>query len=153
MTQSWMPCVLRSPLSTILEKARNLPVGPAAPSLMWLWPEKKWNFVREVAVLQSGEREFTLMLSLWGVHISYLCFGICVLSWENKDAYAQAVRSLRLKELQNTECMTAVRAGLSSIIPLQLLTTLTSLEMELRTCGLPNINLEFLKVCVFFPLL
>lgn len=61
--------------------------------------------------------------------------------------YARAVRSLRLKELQNTECMTAVRAGLSSIIPLQLLTMLTPLEMELRTCGLPHINLEFLKVC------
>lgn len=42
--------------------------------------------------------------------------------------------------------MTAVRAGLGSIIPLQLLTTLSPLEMELRACGLPYINLEFLKV-------
>lgn len=65
--------------------------------------------------------------------------------------YARAVRSLRLKELQNTECMTAVRAGLGSIIPLQLLTMLTPLEMELRTCGLPHINLEFLKVCANIP--
>ncbi|KAM7391556.1 hypothetical protein PAMP_022238 [Pampus punctatissimus] len=66
-------------------------------------------------------------------------------SWENKDLYARAVRSLRLRELQNVECMTAVRAGLGSIIPLQLLTMLSPLEMELRTCGLPYINLEFLK--------
>lgn len=44
------------------------------------------------------------------------------------------------------ECVTAVRAGLGSIIPLQLLSTLSPLEMELRTCGLPHINLEFLKV-------
>ncbi|KAG7243852.1 hypothetical protein INR49_006006 [Caranx melampygus] len=66
-------------------------------------------------------------------------------SWENKDVYARAVRSLRLRELQNVECMTAVRAGLGSIIPLQLLTMLSPLEMELRTCGLPYINLEFLK--------
>ncbi|XP_031704959.1 probable E3 ubiquitin-protein ligase HECTD4 isoform X2 [Anarrhichthys ocellatus] len=65
--------------------------------------------------------------------------------WENKDMYARAVRSLRLRELQNKECMTAVRAGLGSIIPLQLLTMLSPLEMELRTCGLPYINLEFLK--------
>uniref|UniRef100_A0A8C3KPQ2 HECT domain E3 ubiquitin protein ligase 4 n=1 Tax=Calidris pygmaea TaxID=425635 RepID=A0A8C3KPQ2_9CHAR len=65
--------------------------------------------------------------------------------WENKDVYAAAIRSLRLRELQTPECMTAVRAGLGSIIPLQLLTTLTPLEMELRTCGLPYINLEFLK--------
>uniref|UniRef100_A0A2K6FY02 HECT domain E3 ubiquitin protein ligase 4 n=1 Tax=Propithecus coquereli TaxID=379532 RepID=A0A2K6FY02_PROCO len=66
-------------------------------------------------------------------------------AWENKDIYAAAIRSLRLRELQNTECVTAVRAGLGSIIPLQLLTTLSPLEMELRTCGLPYINLEFLK--------
>ncbi|KAF4790542.1 putative E3 ubiquitin-protein ligase HECTD4 [Turdus rufiventris] len=65
--------------------------------------------------------------------------------WENKDVYAAAIRSLRMRELQSPECMTAVRAGLGSIIPLQLLTTLTPLEMELRTCGLPYINLEFLK--------
>ncbi|XP_067162927.1 probable E3 ubiquitin-protein ligase HECTD4 isoform X3 [Apteryx mantelli] len=65
--------------------------------------------------------------------------------WENKDVYATAIRSLRMRELQTPECMTAVRAGLGSIIPLQLLTTLTPLEMELRTCGLPYINLEFLK--------
>uniref|UniRef100_A0A287BJY5 HECT domain E3 ubiquitin protein ligase 4 n=1 Tax=Sus scrofa TaxID=9823 RepID=A0A287BJY5_PIG len=66
-------------------------------------------------------------------------------AWENKDIYAATIRSLRLRELQNVECVTAVRAGLGSIIPLQLLTTLSPLEMELRTCGLPYINLEFLK--------
>ena len=66
--------------------------------------------------------------------------------WENKDIYAAAIRSLRLRELQNVECVTAVRAGLGAIIPLQLLTMLSPLEMELRTCGLPYINLEFLKV-------
>ncbi|XP_049722943.1 probable E3 ubiquitin-protein ligase HECTD4 isoform X3 [Elephas maximus indicus] len=66
-------------------------------------------------------------------------------AWENKDTYAAAIRSLRLQELQNVECVTAVRAGLGAIIPLQLLTTLSPLEMELRTCGLPYINLEFLK--------
>lgn len=90
---------------------------------------------------------YTLYLSQ---HITVLFFYsgciLCVLSWENKDVYARAVRSLRLRELQNTECMTAVCAGLGSIIPLQLLTTLSPLELELRTCGLPYINLEFLKV-------
>ncbi|XP_056457694.1 probable E3 ubiquitin-protein ligase HECTD4 isoform X1 [Gadus chalcogrammus] len=66
-------------------------------------------------------------------------------SWENKGEYARAVRALRLRELHNAECMSAVRAGLASIIPLQLLTMLSPLEAELRTCGLPYINLEFLK--------
>ncbi|XP_043924358.1 probable E3 ubiquitin-protein ligase HECTD4 isoform X2 [Protopterus annectens] len=65
--------------------------------------------------------------------------------WENKNIYASAVKNLRLQEMQNVECMTAVLAGLGSIIPLQLTTVLTPLEMELRTCGLPYINLEFLK--------
>ncbi|KAG8597816.1 hypothetical protein GDO81_002399 [Engystomops pustulosus] len=65
--------------------------------------------------------------------------------WENKDIYAAGIRNLRMRELKNQECMTAVCAGLGSIIPLQLLTSLTALEMELRTCGLPFINLEFLK--------
>lgn len=73
----------------------------------------------------------------------------CISSWENKDLYAQAVCALRLRELQNVERMSAVRAGLGSIIPLQLLTMLSPLEMELRTCGLPYINLEFLKVLSF----
>ncbi|XP_062874264.1 probable E3 ubiquitin-protein ligase HECTD4 isoform X2 [Trichomycterus rosablanca] len=66
-------------------------------------------------------------------------------SWENKDTYARALRALRLRELQNSERTSAVRAGLGSIIPLQLLTMLSPSEMELRTCGLPFINLEFLK--------
>ncbi|XP_028827058.1 probable E3 ubiquitin-protein ligase HECTD4 isoform X2 [Denticeps clupeoides] len=66
-------------------------------------------------------------------------------NWENKDVYARAVKELRLRELQNVECMTSVRAGLGSVIPLQLLTMFSPLEVELRTCGLPYINLEFLK--------
>uniref|UniRef100_A0A4W3K6B9 HECT domain E3 ubiquitin protein ligase 4 n=1 Tax=Callorhinchus milii TaxID=7868 RepID=A0A4W3K6B9_CALMI len=65
--------------------------------------------------------------------------------WENKEAYACAIQNLRMQEIESKDCMTAVRAGLGSIIPLQLLTILTPLEMELRTSGLPYINLEFLK--------
>ncbi|XP_051557544.1 probable E3 ubiquitin-protein ligase HECTD4 [Myxocyprinus asiaticus] len=76
-----------------------------------------------------------------------LCHGgrDITVSWENKDVYVRAVRDLRLRELQNVECMSAVRAGMGSIIPLQLLTLLSPTEVELRTCGLPDINLEFLK--------
>uniref|UniRef100_A0A671K5X4 Probable E3 ubiquitin-protein ligase HECTD4 n=1 Tax=Sinocyclocheilus anshuiensis TaxID=1608454 RepID=A0A671K5X4_9TELE len=76
-----------------------------------------------------------------------LCHGgsDIAVSWENRDVYVRAVRDLRLRELQNVECMSAIRAGLGSIIPLQLLTLLSPAEMELRTCGLPDIDLEFLK--------
>lgn len=55
---------------------------------------------------------------------------------------------LRLRELQERGvCDGCARMGLEAIIPLQLLThAQPTLEMELRTCGLPCINLEFLKV-------
>lgn len=91
-------------------------------------------------------RNISRSCCLWEEATCPILTPFALFSWENKDVYARAVRSLRLRELQNPECMTAVRAGLSSIIPLQLLTMLTPLEMELRTCGLPHINLEFLKV-------
>ena len=40
----------------------------------------------------------------------------------------------------------ALQAGLATIIPLQLLTVMSPLDLELRTCGLPFVNIEFLKV-------
>ncbi|XP_006894741.1 PREDICTED: probable E3 ubiquitin-protein ligase HECTD4 [Elephantulus edwardii] len=102
--------------------ASESPEGPCRPCCRFTYPS------------MTGEE---VELCSRGRHIP--------VAWENKDIYAAAIRSLRLRELQNVECMTAVRAGLGSIIPLQLLTTLSPLEMELRTCGLPYINLEFLK--------
>ena len=42
--------------------------------------------------------------------------------------------------------MAAVRCGLGSVVPLQLLSLLTPLDLDLRVCGLPNIDLHYLKV-------
>lgn len=42
--------------------------------------------------------------------------------------------------------MAAVRCGLGSVVPLQLLSILTPLDLDLRVCGLPNIDLHYLKV-------
>jgi E3 ubiquitin-protein ligase HECTD4 len=42
--------------------------------------------------------------------------------------------------------MAAVRSGMASVYPLQLLAVMTPGDMELRTCGLPEVNLDFLKV-------
>ena len=43
--------------------------------------------------------------------------------------------------------MAAVRCGLSSVVPLHVLTVMTPLDMEIRTCGQPSLDLGFLKVC------
>jgi len=37
---------------------------------------------------------------------------------------------------------------MASVIPLQLLRILTAQDLDLRVCGLPDINLEYLKVSV-----
>ncbi len=67
-------------------------------------------------------------------------------SHSNRLEYIEALRKFRLEELACESLMTAVRCGLGSIIPLQLLTVLTADDLNLRICGLPTINLEYLKV-------
>ena len=70
--------------------------------------------------------------------------------WENHKSYVQAIRDLRLKELRCESRMAAVRCGLSSVVPLHVLTVMTPLDMEIRTCGQPSLDLGFLKVCYAF---
>ncbi len=42
--------------------------------------------------------------------------------------------------------MAAIRCGLGSIIPLQLLRLLTANDLNLRVCGIPDVDLQYLKV-------
>jgi len=51
-----------------------------------------------------------------------------------------------MNELRCEERMNAVKAGMATISPVQLQTIFTHRDMELRTCGLPEVNIEFLKV-------
>lgn len=67
--------------------------------------------------------------------------------YSNRHKFVTAVRELRLRELACTERMKAVRCGLASVIPLEVLGLLTAEDLDLRVCGLPNINLEYLRVC------
>ena len=67
-------------------------------------------------------------------------------SWENRQQYVDCIRSLRMSELRCTERMAALRAGMASIIPIEFLPLLTPSDTELRTCGLPEVNIDFLKV-------
>ena len=58
----------------------------------------------------------------------------------------ECIRSLRLKELACKERMAAVRCGLASVIPLQLLSVFTASDLDLRVCGVPDIDLDYLRV-------
>ena len=58
----------------------------------------------------------------------------------------EALRQFRLKELACPQLMNAVRCGLASVIPVQLLNILTAEDLSLRVCGLPMIDLDYLKV-------
>lgn len=73
--------------------------------------------------------------------------------YENRGEFVQAVCEFRLKELSCEHRMASVRCGLASIIPLQLLNLFTPLDLDLRVCGLPDINLEYLKVRLLLLLL
>ena len=52
-----------------------------------------------------------------------------------------------MSELANYRRMQALRTGLATVIPLQVLTLTTPADLELRICGLPQVNIDFLKVC------
>lgn len=67
-------------------------------------------------------------------------------SWSNRQDYVDGIRRMRQTELTSEDRMTAIRAGLATIIPLQLLYIMSPLDMEIRTCGLPSVDLNFLKV-------
>lgn len=68
-------------------------------------------------------------------------------SYSNRAEYVEALRQFRLAELACPLLMDAVRCGFSSVIPLQLLlSVLTAEDLSLRVCGLPTIDLEYLKV-------
>ena len=64
----------------------------------------------------------------------------------SRQEYVDAVRSHRLKELTSEARMKAIRCGFASVIPLQILKVLTVEDLDLRVCGIPQIDLEYLKV-------
>ncbi len=70
--------------------------------------------------------------------------------YSSREEFVSGVRELRLRELECYERMQAVRCGMASVIPLELLSLLTAHDLDLRVCGLPHINLEYLKVHVHF---
>ena len=75
-----------------------------------------------------------------------MCDINCIRRYSNREEFVAALRDLRLRELACSERMKAVRCGLASVIPLELIGLLTAEDLDLRVCGLPQIDLEYLKV-------
>lgn len=73
-------------------------------------------------------------------------------SWENRQQYVNAISQLRSEELLNYSRMQSVRAGLATVIPIQLLMIMSPNDLEMRICGMPTVNIEFLKVNFVIPL-
>ena len=60
--------------------------------------------------------------------------------------YARAVLEYRLQELSCESRVRAIRAGLATVVPVHILTILNPSDLEIRTCGIPNVDIDFLKV-------
>lgn len=70
-------------------------------------------------------------------------------SWENRLEYAKAVLDFRLQELSCEARVLAIKTGLATVVPLHVLTILNPRDLEIRVCGIPNVDIDFLKVRAF----
>ena len=52
----------------------------------------------------------------------------------------------RLQELSCEARVRAIRTGLATVVPIHILTILNPSDLEIRTCGIPNVDIDFLKV-------
>jgi hypothetical protein len=68
-----------------------------------------------------------------------------VVSYDNRVEYAEAIRRFRLEELSSTERMTAIRCGMASVVPIEILSIFTAADLDLRICGLPDVDINYLK--------
>lgn len=66
-------------------------------------------------------------------------------TWENRLAYADAIKKLRMEELGNPFRFKAVRRGMAKIIPCDALQILGWRDLKERLCGTPHVDLDFLK--------
>eukprot|EP01083_Nonionella_stella_P059475 155578_1 len=64
-------------------------------------------------------------------------------TWENREEFVQFVEKYRLNEFKLQ--VEAIRRGLATIVPVQLLPLFTFSELEFMVCGKREIDVEFLK--------
>uniref|UniRef100_A0A8B9HD78 HECT-type E3 ubiquitin transferase n=1 Tax=Astyanax mexicanus TaxID=7994 RepID=A0A8B9HD78_ASTMX len=68
------------------------------------------------------------------------------LTFTNRNEYVERALEYRLHEMDRQ--VAAVREGMSSIIPVPLLSLLTARQLEQLVCGLPEVSVEMLKKVV-----
>ncbi|KAJ7986812.1 hypothetical protein DPEC_G00332260 [Dallia pectoralis] len=68
------------------------------------------------------------------------------LTFSNKNDYVERALDYRLHEMDRQ--VAAVRVGMSSIIPVPLLSLLTARQLEQLVCGLPEVSVDMLKKVV-----
>ncbi|XP_028317880.1 probable E3 ubiquitin-protein ligase HERC1 [Gouania willdenowi] len=68
------------------------------------------------------------------------------LSFANRTEYVERALNYRLHEMDSQ--VAAVREGMSTIIPVPLLSLLTARQLEQLVCGLPEVSVEMLKKVV-----
>ncbi|KAL4617326.1 putative E3 ubiquitin-protein ligase HERC1 [Arapaima gigas] len=68
------------------------------------------------------------------------------LTFSNRNEYVERTLDYRLHEMDRQ--VMAVREGMSSIIPVPLLSLLTAKQLEQLVCGLPEVSVEMLKKVV-----
>lgn len=67
-------------------------------------------------------------------------------SWDNRADYVRLLREKRIEELASEERISAVKCGLATIIPLEVLSVFSEEDLDLRVCGIPEVDLDYLKV-------
>ncbi|XP_053334016.1 probable E3 ubiquitin-protein ligase HERC1 isoform X3 [Clarias gariepinus] len=102
-----------------------------------------------------NEDNFTVMIPL-GSFVAHSADGKLVpvvpgghnlpLTFSNRAEYVERALEFRLHEMDRQ--VSAVREGMSSIIPVPLLSLLTARQLEQLVCGLPEVSVEMLKKVV-----
>ncbi|XP_059171920.1 probable E3 ubiquitin-protein ligase HECTD4 isoform X2 [Physella acuta] len=110
---------------------------------------KKIEMAETEAELESvcgdGEARF-VYTTLTGHDVELLPAGRSVyVNWHNRQTFLEAIKRLRLRELSSSHRVAAIITGLSSLLPYQVMTLMTPLDLEIRTSGRPHISLDFLK--------
>ena len=67
---------------------------------------------------------------------------------DNKKEFADLLCQSRLKELSCCSRVRAIQAGLATVVPLDCLKILTPDDLALRMCGVPYVDVNYLKVSV-----
>jgi len=115
-----------------------------------------WNYLEKLQAIKQDEFSDFLSdhnepkfaySSLGGDYVELCPYGVSrSLNWENKEEYIEMIKNSRIKEWDTRERINHIQAGLGSIVPLAyLLSTFSWSDVELKVCGVPGVDITFLK--------